>query len=284
MKNTIIIALIYFYTEIKASNLIRKLIKKLIGSEKVILKFNSFKIYAGVKTALEIDVVFNNYNEMRILKIIEIFALKGYDFIDAGANIGLHSLTAAQSNRTIEIYSFEPEPENYNDFIKNINLNGFYNIRPFKLGLGNKNENKYLNINEEWNKGKHSLKINFAGTQKSIKIPLLKLNTFEDTIKNDSLVIKIDVEGYEYEVIEGARSIIDKTSNIVLIIELLEQNNSRETCNKIVDLLVKSKFDFIYKIENNQLKSVLSFEESSDYIFIKGKNSVNILNLVTLSD
>ncbi|QGK76875.1 hypothetical protein [Flavobacterium sp. SLB02] len=93
------------------------------------------------------------------MKIINYFAVKNYNFIDIGANIGVHSLTAAHTNLNIEIFSFEPEPTN---FIKNISFNDSLNIRPFKLGLG---EHKYIipmNINEGWNKGKNSLKISFG--------------------------------------------------------------------------------------------------------------------------
>lgn len=277
MKKSIISTMLFFYKKIKDSNFLRILIKKVIGNNKIVVNFNSFKVYAGVKTALETDVIFDNYNEIKVLEIIRKFSINGYDFIDVGANIGLHSLTAAKSNSEIDIYSFEPEPENYDNLIRNISLNKFYNIRPFKIGLGDMNLNKYLNINEDWNKGKHSLKINFEGSKRKIKIPLLKLDTFNENFNNEKLIIKIDVEGYEKEVIEGAKKIIVETTNIVLIIELIEQNNSSLICKEITSFLIKNDFELICKINNNGLIHVSNYEGSADYVFVKGVNALEVL-------
>lgn len=158
MKKNVLLFLLYIYKNYRRSNLLRRLIKSILGNDKIEIKFNDFKVKAGVKTALELNVVFDSYNEGTILDIIKMFAFESYNFIDIGANIGLHSLSAAASNPDIEIYSFEPEPSNYQNLIENVLLNNFFNIRPFKMGLGDFSVNKTLNVNEGWNKGKHSLK------------------------------------------------------------------------------------------------------------------------------
>ncbi|MGQ7945240.1 FkbM family methyltransferase [Flavobacterium sp. WC2509] len=271
IKKHIIRLFLFFYINFKRSNFLRNLIKKIIGDDKIEIAFNDFKVKAGVKTAFEIDVVFNSYNEVMVLELIKSYTLKGYNFIDIGANIGLHSLTAASSNPTIEIYSFEPEPNNYQNFVENIVLNKYLNIRPFKMGLGDFSINKTLNINEGWNKGKHSLKLNFEGSNKKINIPLTTLDSFKENIKFEKLIIKIDVEGYEKEAIDGAKSVFYQTENIILIIELLQENNGFLNCEVITNNLIENKFECIYKIsDNNNLHKVDGFKGSADYIFVKG--------------
>ncbi|MFV8271457.1 FkbM family methyltransferase [Flavobacterium sp. GT2N3] len=271
MKKNIVRLLLFIYKNFKRSNFLRSLIKKIIGNDKIEIAFNNFKVKAGIKTALETDVIFDSYNEVMILELIKTYALKGYDFIDIGANIGLHSLTAANSNSDIEIYSFEPEPYNYQNLIKNIVLNQYLNIRPFKMGLRNFTVNKTLNINEGWNKGKHSLKLNFEGSNKKINIPISTLDSFRENIKCKNLIIKIDVEGFEKEVIEGAKFVLYQTENIILIIELLEENNGFLTCEEITNKLRENNFEDIYKIrDNNSLSKVDDFKGSADYVFIKG--------------
>ncbi len=271
MRRIILLVLLFIYKNYRRSNVLRNFIKSIIGNNKIEVTFNDFKVNAGVKTALESNVIFNSYNEMMVLKLIKIYSLKGYDFIDIGANIGLHTLTAATSNSNIEVYSFEPESHNYQDLLKNIILNNCYNIRPFKMGLGNLTLNKTLNINEDWNKGKHSLKLNFPGSNKKIIIPLSTLDTFKDNIKSKNLVIKIDVEGYEKEVIEGSKHVFYAAENIMLIIELLEENNGFLVCKEITNILLENNFEFIYKIINNsELSKVSDFDGSGDYVFLKG--------------
>lgn len=280
MKRIVVRLLLFIYKNYRRSNLLRNLIKGIIGYSKIEINFNGFKVNAGVKTALETDVIFDSYNEVIVLELIKTCVLKGYGFIDVGVNIGLHTLTAANSNMDIEIYSFEPEPYNYQQLVENIVLNKFFNVRPFKIGLGNFSVNQTLNINEGWNKGKHSLKINFEGSQKKISIPILTLDIFKDNIKGEKFIIKIDVEGYEKEVIEGAKILFSQTENIILIIELLEENNGHLICKEITNNLKENNFEDIYKINENSssLSKVFDFEGSADYVFIKGKDAKKHIN------
>jgi FkbM family methyltransferase len=274
MKHIVIKLSFFLYKNLKRKYFLRNIIKKLIGKRTIEVFFNDFKLHARLTSAIEAKVIFDEYDEMIILNLVKKYASKGYDFIDVGANIGLHSLTASSANKSIEIFSFEPEPNNYLSFIKNIGLNEFNNIRPFCIGLGNTNTTISLNINEGWNKGKHSIKVNFNDLQSKINIPVTQLDNFCENINGNHLIIKIDVEGYEKEVLEGAKKVLNKTENIILIIELLEEINGANICQEIIAFLIKNNFNMLFKIDsNNELLEVVKYEGSSDYIFIKGKDA-----------
>lgn len=278
MKNSITAFLLFLYHKVKRSHLLRKWIKKLIGSGKIALEFNGFKMYAGVTSAIESNVVFNSYNEIKVLELISRLASNGYHFIDIGANIGIHSMTAAKANPDIEIFSFEPESNNFTNFLQNIGLNQFDNIRPFKMGLGNFKGNTFMNINEGWNKGKHSLKVNFQENDKKITIPVNQLDSFKEYVTGNKLLLKIDVEGFEKEVLEGAKAVVSQVENGVIIIELVTEINSLDTCHEIVNLLNSYGFDQIYKINTeNKLVSVQAYEGSADYVFVKGTEASQFL-------
>lgn len=264
--------------------MLKTLIKKIISNNKININYNGFIINAGLNSAIESNIIFDSYNEKTILKIIKEYTLKGYDFIDAGANIGIHSLTAAASNSKIEIYSFEPDTRNFFDLMTNIVLNDFYNIKPFRMGLGNTTGEVYLNINEGWNKGKHSVKVGFIDSAKKISIPITKLDCFKDFIKSNKLIIKIDVEGFEKEVLEGAEQILSRTDNVVVIIELLSEINGGSTCREIVQFLKEYNFESIYKIlEDNSLKIVTDYESSGDYVLFKGEFSAHKLIMESIT-
>src|SRR5690606_26587450 len=70
-------------------------------------------------------------------------AKRNFTIMDIGANVGeiSHRLALDKSS---EIYSFEPDPVNFDRFTRNLDLNDFENIMPFRLGLGSHPENAIL--------------------------------------------------------------------------------------------------------------------------------------------
>ncbi len=271
MKNLILKPALFTYHNFKKSTFLKGYIKKLIGADKIEFQFNGFNIYAGTSSAIESNIIFDQYNEIAVLKLIGRYAAQGYHFIDIGANIGIHSLTAASANANIEIFSFEPESQNFLSFIRNIGLNHFQNIRPFKMGLGNFKGITSLNINHGWNKGKHSLKVIFDGQTPKLNIPVIQLDAFSDYFDCNHLLLKIDVEGFEKEVIEGGLELMDKIPNMVIIMELVTEINGDDTCREIISTLKAHHFTVIYKINSrNRLELVRDFDGSADYLFLKG--------------
>ncbi|CAD5344521.1 hypothetical protein FLA105535_04527 [Flavobacterium bizetiae] len=188
-------------------------------------------------------------------------------------------MTAANANSNIEVFSFEPEPNNFYKLIKNISINDCLNIRPFKLGLGESSYINQMNINQGWNNGKHSMKVHFGTNQKNINIPVSLLDNFKENISNGPLIIKIDVEGYEKEVIEGATKFLNNLDNSILIIELLEEINGLLICKEIKDMLIKLNFKEIYKINSNEVFELVDdYYGSGDYIFLKGNTAIEDFN------
>jgi len=276
MRQLIVKILLKIYNFYLKKDRLKRLIKIIIGDKKIIITFNGFKIYTSNNSAIESSILFGEYSEQIILDLIKKYANKNYNLIDIGANVGIHSLTAATINNKIEVFSFEPEPSNFLSFIKNIGLNNIENIRPFRMGVGDVVGNNMLNINKGWNKGKHSIKVNFAPNfNERISIPVTKLNAFKDNIIGENFIVKIDVEGFEREVIEGADEIFKKFDNCILIIELITEINDLEICKKIISSLKEKDFEHIYKISNRaDLILVEDYEGSADYIFIKGKDAI----------
>lgn len=268
-KNSIKV-LIVLYNKFKFYK-IRTVIKTLLKNDKISINYQGINLFVGVKSAIETGVLFDEYNEKEILKLISHFASKHYNLIDVGANIGIHSMIAAKSNKEIQIFSFEPEPNNFYNFMGNIGLNKFNNIKPFCFGVGNVIEEKILNINSGWNKGKHSFKNEFEVGSQKITLPIITLDSFKTIFSNKSFVIKIDVEGFEKEVVLGAESVLNNTKEILIIMELLSENNSVDSCEQIVQKLSKFGFEAIYKIEQeNKFVKVDRFNGSADYVFVKG--------------
>lgn len=264
----------------KKSNTLRNLIKKIIGNRKIIIKFNNFYIYCGVNSAIESKLIFNEYDETKILALIDYFSKENYSFFDIGANIGIHSLQASSINPNINIYSFEPESKNFLQFINNINLNNFMNISPFKMGVSNSNEVLSINIHDGWNKGKHSFRANVNKSKHKYRVPVIKPDSIIQCFEVDRIMIKIDVEGFEFEAISGMKKLLQINDEVILFVELISEFNGLDSCKSIVNFLIEEcGFKKIYIInENNTIKEVNIFSSDSDYILIKGTNTIDLFN------
>ncbi|MFA9289697.1 MAG: FkbM family methyltransferase [Solirubrobacteraceae bacterium] len=179
------------------------------------------------------------------------------NFIDVGANIGLFSLIL--SNYCNKVYSFEPIQRLHNQFKESIELNNFNNIELFNYGCGNEEITSEITINPMNAGGSTVLSHNNDIT--GVKKELIKLNTLDNLITDINVdVIKINVEGFEYFVLLGAKKIISKFKPIIFmeyspnLYEKINQGMSRELYD-----FIKSYNYSIYNLTSNKLFN--SFEE-----------------------
>ena len=137
------------------------------------------------------------------------------DIIDAGACIGDSSIVLSDYTNK-KVYAFEPGEKNFSLMEKTIELNQKHNIIPVKCGLGDKEETLFLNENYNPKNigGAYIADENIKNGEIAYIIPLDKY------IKENNLdvgLIKIDVEGFEQNVLNGAYETIKKCRPTLLI-------------------------------------------------------------------
>ena len=145
--------------------------------------------------------------------------------IDAGANIGNHSVFFAQVFK--KVYSFEPVLKTF-DILK-INIRGGYNVVAINKGLSDSQRSERIVVSPA-NQG--SARIVSGSDELTEKISLTTLDFFVENTKIDVGLLKIDVEGHELSVLRGAKAFLNDQKPIVMF-ELLAQdiqngNNSFE--------------------------------------------------------
>jgi FkbM family methyltransferase len=154
--------------------------------------------------------------EEGIVQFMKKHLFPGDVFIDVGANIGWLSCIAAQLvKENGKVLAFEAHPETARLLRENIGLNEFQNVVVFPVALGNTNGEMELFDSPEQNRGGASAV--FPSEVIHI-VPTQKL----DDLLLDNMVpkaLKIDVEGFEPEVIEGAMKIL-RAYRPMLILEL----------------------------------------------------------------
>lgn len=134
----------------------------------------------------------NTYNKIEINKDDTI--------IDIGANIGVFTLLCL-SKGAKKIYSVEPVEKTFEVLNKNtINYN---NVKIFNFGLSNFNKNAIFSSN-----GWSSINSLYSNNDQKIPVTLISAESFFNYIEEENIdIMKIDVEGSEYDIFE---SISDK--------------------------------------------------------------------------
>jgi FkbM family methyltransferase len=196
----------------------------------------------------------------------------GTTIIDVGANFGFHTLEFADLvGPSGKVISFEPQKLVYYQLCGNIILNGYDNITAHNIALGNeittlKMENLEYDSSNTINIGNAHLN---AYTHQFYNIVDVRpLDAFEfDNVS----VIKIDVQGYEPNVLDGAIQTIIKHKPIIFIeIELPQLQVYGYTQNDVFERLTKLGYEF---------KKIVDAEHLVDYVAIPKENN-NLLSQI----
>lgn len=146
---------------------------------------------------------------------------------DVGANIGYFTLLASSLvEGTGRVFAFEPEPENFQLLVKNVELNSCKNVESFNLAVSDRLGRDDLYIADR-NKGLHSLRKLSNQHTSSISVKTTTIDQFSEgrPIKPD--FFKIDVEGHELHCFRGMEKIIDRNPGVKILVEFSPRQLNR---------------------------------------------------------
>ena len=199
-------------------------------------------------------------------------------FWDIGANIGLYSIYNTLKNKNSKTISFEPSSSNLRVLSRNISINNLENdIKIFPMPLTNK-ENLFLTMNEgDFIEGgalnSFGEKFDFEGKEFKSSMKYQVIGTsINYLIKNDILevpdYIKIDVDGIEHLILDGANEYLQDKKIKSLSIEINE--NFIEQYEEVLKIMKENNFKILHKKnqENNFLKDS-KFNKTYNYIFVR---------------
>jgi len=218
--------------------------------------------------------------EAGTLSIMEKCLRKGDIFIDVGANIGLMSIFASQivgSNG--KIYSFEPEPETFAILKKNIEINKIENIYIYNFALGDKKSKAFIYTNPYAGRGSASLIK--PVDQKDSKKYEVSIETLDDFISTHDIkkvrMLKIDVEGWELNVLKGADRLLKSSQAPIISIEYSKFTQAKG--GKLLDL-----YYYILSINNYHIYKLRKGKEiPSRLVKIRNKIDLQITIIYSVS-
>ena len=137
--------------------------------------------------------------------------IKNKAMLDIGANIGNHTLFFMNECGTSFAYCFEPIKGTFEILERNVYENGLHDkVRLYNVAIGKKEGNAEIASFHEDNLGGTCLKDQDNGQIKVVSIDSLE-------VENDVAFVKIDVEGFELDVILGMQNFLKKMHPIVFI-------------------------------------------------------------------
>lgn len=193
-------------------------------------------------------------------------------FFDVGANYCTHSFLMAVHD--VDVYSFEPNP-NCREFGEDLFSSNNLNSSIIAKGVGAKNEKLTLSFpdDETWN-GTFSItqkeKIGNSDDLSQVEVDVIKLGDFcnEKNIIPD--LIKIDTEGFEANVVIGAKEILRENA-IDVVFESIERASRKELYNLFDELNYR-----LFDISSGSKLSQENFLSTSETNFLASKDSEKI--------
>lgn len=230
-------------------NLLKKYIKKTLS------KFD-LKLIVKSKNQSNRDVLIRLINKLKIDYVL-----------DVGANVGQFAKELRDLNYNKKIISFEPVSDTYEVLLVNSRKDKDWKIYE-RCCLGE--FDGYIDVNIS-SYSKSSSVLNFTNLHsnakpsaimiKKEKVKIQKLDTIVQNLdlENKNILLKLDAQGYEGKILDGAEKILKKIDIIVCEMSLQEVYAGQELFKEIIEKLNRYNFK-IASLENG------FFDKNSDYL------------------
>ncbi len=193
-------------------------------------------------------------------------------FIDVGANVGMYTIWAAKT-RGLRVYAFEPESQNYALLQRNIVANDLGGqVTAYCLALSDEQRFSMLHLSDYILGGScHTFgeKLDFRLRPRESKVSQGCVSSTLDELVAAGAVeqphhVKIDVDGLEHKVLDGARKTL---SNPQLRSILVEINTHLEAHRALVERLTAQGFTFAEEQVARAMRTSGEFQGCANHVF-----------------
>ena len=230
------------------NNIVANYLRRLIAPEKA--KVCIYGIKLNIKPKSDIGFNLFYYKKFEFDEILASSAMclarfrsQKFTILDVGSNIGIHSLFLADLCSHAKIIAFEPDPSTFAQLEMHIKDNKMETIiKPINIALSDVvgTADFFVTSDNAYNGLKDTNRKKLFG-----KLPV-KVNTIDNWVKANDLppigLIKIDVEGLEHQVINGARGTIARYKPI-LVIEIYRGTDSNSDPDATIKTIINMGYD-----------------------------------------
>jgi FkbM family methyltransferase len=202
---------------------------------------NGLKLSMVLRTEIGKRLYFHGDFEQDEITLIGKLIRSDFVILDIGANIGYNILCFAQYAPDGQLYAFEPDKDTFRLLVKNINQNKLFHIKASQTALSDQKGtgNFYVCSDNAYSSLKDTKRKKIV---KTVPVNVTTLDDFitENTIKRIDL-IKIDVEGFEYNVLNGGSKAI-KQFRPLIVCEIYKGTDSNSDPDGTVSSLINQGY------------------------------------------
>jgi len=174
------------------------------------------------ESALDHDLMHGSFEEAE-KRFVRKFLLPGMTVVDVGAHHGLYTLLAAKCvGRRGRVIAFEPSRRERRRLLRHVRVNGCWNVTVEACALGDETREANLFLVEgaqDWCNSLRAPAVN-AQTETS-RVSVDRLDDALWRLRVDAVeFVKLDVEGAELSVLQGAGEILRRASRPVILAEI----------------------------------------------------------------
>ena len=190
-------------------------------------------------------IEYGEYNELEAEFLLQCFVKPGR-IIEVGANVGSHSvgLAKAAAARGERMEVFEPQPVIFQNLCANLALNGLVNVRAWPFACAD--EAGTVSFDEPdygcaGNFGGVSMQREVSASGRRITVPCVRL---DDVLGDDPVsLVKIDVEGFELSVLQGAAASLVRWQPILYV-----ENDRVEASRTLIEWLWEKGYRLFWHV------------------------------------
>jgi len=147
--------------------------------------------------------------EPKLIRLMIDHVSSGTVVVDAGAHIGTHTVTPSKLvGPPGRVYAFEPQRKLYRELVQNLELNDAVNAVPLRFALGDQPGVVEMNPTTKGNEG---------GTGIGAGGDRVEVRTIDSFEFHNVSFLKIDVEGWEDGVLDGAVTTLRQQRPVLLV-------------------------------------------------------------------
>jgi FkbM family methyltransferase len=180
-------------------------------------------------------------------------SIRGGCFYDVGANIGFYSLLLRHNFK--QVYAIEPVPRNVRRLKRRLSIRFVRNVKVLPVALSDKNGKATFYVNQdsrsminnlsassllekfEFRSCDHASDRTYAGSPITVETM-----TFDNLLSEPIAdLVKIDVEGAEFLVLEGMKDSLASHKVINILVELHDRDRKGE-----LEAILKSSFSLVF--------------------------------------
>jgi len=226
------------YTEILNKIMIYEKARTLIKDDIFNIQYedNIIKFYLPNATtdAVQRSILYTDkFFEQDLLSEIRKYINSNTVVLDAGSNIGNHTIFFSKICKAKKVISFEPLKTVFNILEKNLELNDINNIEKYNFALGEKECRASIYGYDSISIGSTQFEFNDNGDFKVISLDSLDLSELD--------FCKVDVEGGQLEFLKGAKNTLEKFKPTVWI-EMLTEEISMFGYDEEKEVILPQKF------------------------------------------